>query len=207
MRPVWIECVSFSIPPLRLPPCPGRSAEETVSSTESALQQRMAALYADHHGWLRGWLRRRVGNAFDAADVAHDTFVRILASRDALLGMAEPRAYLTTTARRLLVDRARRQAMAQAYLDELALVAQSLPGYPAPEEILMAVQALEQIDAALQGLAERPREAFLRHYLDEQPQAEIAQGLGVSTRMVQKYLVQALLHCRAHCPAVAEHVR
>ena len=93
----------------------------------------MAALYADHHGWLRGWLRRRVGNAFDAADVAHDTFVRILASRDALLGMAEPRAYLTTTARRLLVDRARRQAMAQAYLDELALVAQSLPGYPAPE--------------------------------------------------------------------------
>jgi RNA polymerase sigma-70 factor (ECF subfamily) len=40
--------------------------------------------------------------------------VRILASRDALLGMAEPRAYLTTTARRLLVDRARRQALAQA---------------------------------------------------------------------------------------------
>lgn len=178
-----------------------------MSTNESALQQRMADLYADHHGWLRGWLRRRLGNAFDAADVAHDTFVRILASRDAMLGMAEPRAYLTTTAQRLLVDRARRNAIAQAYLDELALMAQSLPGHPAPEEILMAVQALEQIGAALEGLAARPREAFLRHYLEEQPQAEIAAGFGVSTRMVQKYLVQALMHCRAHCPAMAEHAR
>jgi len=168
-------------------------------------QPSIEGLYADHHGWLQGWLRRRLDNAADAADLAHDTFLRIIASRDALLGIQEPRAFLTTTARRLLVDRSRRQALARAYLGELALVARSLPGHPSPDEILMAVQALEQIGAALQGVAPRAREAFLRHYLEEQTQAEIAASLGVSKRMVQKYLVQALLHCRARCPAMGEH--
>lgn len=176
-----------------------------MSATNVALQHSIEDLYASHHGWLQGWLRKRTGNSHDAADVAHDTFLRIIASRDALLSIREPRAYLTTTAKRLLVDRSRRQLIEQAYLQEMALIAQSLPGYPSADEILTAVQALEQIFAALQGLASRPREAFLRHYLDEQTHVAIAADLRVSKRMVQKYLVQALLHCRNHCPMLAEH--
>ena len=31
-------------------------------------------LYEGHHGWLRNWLRKRLGNSFDAADLAQDTF-------------------------------------------------------------------------------------------------------------------------------------
>ena len=50
---------------------------------------------------------------------------------------------------------------------------------------------------ALEGLSPRARQAFLLHYLDGEPQAVIATQLGVSTRMVHKYLVQALLHCHA----------
>ena len=38
-----------------------------------------AALYSDHHGWLQRWLKFRLNNAYDAADLAHDTFVRVLA--------------------------------------------------------------------------------------------------------------------------------
>lgn len=174
-----------------------------MPALELAVRQRIEDLYADHHGWLQGWLRRRLGCTHHAADVAHDTFMRIIASHDALLGVEEPRAWLTTTARRLLVDRSRRQAIEQAYLQELLSAAHQLPVAPSPDEILMAVQALEQIGAALEGLAPRPREAFLRHYLDEQTHADVAAGLGVSKRMVQKYLVQALLHCRARCAALA----
>ncbi|MEG1051192.1 MAG: RNA polymerase subunit sigma, partial [Janthinobacterium sp.] len=33
----------------------------------------IAMLYRQHHGWLRGWLQRKVGNAFDAADLAQAT--------------------------------------------------------------------------------------------------------------------------------------
>ena len=173
-----------------------------MRANESSLQQRVATLYTDHHGWLQAWLRRKLGDAHHAADMAHDTFVRIMASRDVLLGIQEPRAYLVTTARRLLVDRSRRQLIEQAYVAELTSLAQTLPGYPSPDEILMAVQALEQISTALDTLPAKVREAFLRHYLQEQSQADIAIAQGVSKRMVQKYLVQALLHCRTHCPAM-----
>ncbi|MCW5298773.1 sigma-70 family RNA polymerase sigma factor [Herbaspirillum lusitanum] len=156
----------------------------------------MHSFYSSHHGWLFGWLRKKLGCAHNAADVAQDTFVRIIASRDALLGVQEPRAYLTATAKRLMVDRARRQMIEQSYLAELALTMEQAEGYPGPEEILLAVEALEQISAALQSVAAKAREAFLLHYLDGRTHAEVAAALGVSTRMVGKYLVQVLVKCR-----------
>ncbi|OZI36936.1 RNA polymerase subunit sigma [Bordetella genomosp. 10] len=167
--------------------------------------QQIETLYADHERWLLGWLRRKLGGAQDAADIAQDTFVRILATRDALVGIEEPRAYLTTIAKRLLVDRSRRAVVERTYLAEMARLAERLPTYPSPESVLMAVQALEQIGAAVEDMTAKVREAFLRHYLDGETHADIAASLGVSTRMVRKYLVQALLSFRARCPALAEH--
>ena len=38
-----------------------------MSSPEFAVQ----ALYSSHHGWLNAWLRARLGNAADAADLAN----------------------------------------------------------------------------------------------------------------------------------------
>lgn len=168
-------------------------------STESGVQQQFHLLYRDHHSWLFSWLRRRLGCSHHAADLAHDTFERLLASRDALLGqrltLQEPRAYLTTTAKRLLIDRARREVLERSYLAELELIAQDLPHYPSPEQLLTAMQALEQICLVLEGVSAKARAAFLLHYLEGQTHAYVATELGVSTKMVQKYLVQVLLHC------------
>ena len=58
-------------------------------------RQQVHTLYRDHHAWLQHWLRRRLGNVGDAADLAHDTFARILDSRLPAV-LHEPRAYLTT---------------------------------------------------------------------------------------------------------------
>lgn len=166
---------------------------EPLSLPESLPE--LDSLYSHHHHWLFAWLRKKLACPHDAADVAHDTFLRIIGSRDALLGMREPRAYLTTTAQRLLIDRTRRERIERAYLAGLAQAAESMDGFPSPEQTLAAVQALAQISAALDGLPPKPREAFLLHFLDGQGQGEIAARLGVSTRMVHKYLVQVLAHC------------
>ncbi|MFV0454641.1 MAG: sigma-70 family RNA polymerase sigma factor [Pseudomonas sp.] len=154
-------------------------------------------MYGDHHGWLFGWLRKRLGCPHNAADVAQDTFMRILASREQL-GLREPKAFIATVARRLLIDRARRSRIEQAYLEALYQASLEIEGFPSPEQVLQAVEALAQIAAALQGLREKPRQAFLLRHLDGLPHAEIAERLGVSVKMVQKYLVQALLHCHRH---------
>ena len=78
-------------------------------------------LYRAHHGWLHGWLRAKLGNAFDAADLAQDTFLRVLRHRHELDALREPRAYLTTIAKRLLMNHHRRRSVEQAYLEALAI--------------------------------------------------------------------------------------
>ncbi|WP_293778725.1 sigma-70 family RNA polymerase sigma factor [uncultured Oxalicibacterium sp.] len=166
-----------------------------MAATDTALQEKMHDLYCEHQGWLFGWLRRKLGCAHQAADLTQDTFVRIIASRDALLAMREPRAYLTTTAKRLLVDQARHQLIETAYLEALQAFALHSDSSPSPERILQTVQALVEIDAVLERLSANARQAFLLHYLDGLTHAAIANQLGVSTRMIQKYLVQALAHC------------
>jgi len=166
-----------------------------MSAVETAMQRQMRALYCEHHGWLFGWLRRKLGCGHHAADVAQDTFVRILSSRDALSGMREPRAYLVTTAKRLLIDQARRDRIEKTYLQELALLAAFDQSAPSAEEIVQTVQALVQIEAALEGLSAKARQAFLLCYLEGHTHAVAAEQLGVSTKMVQKYLIQALAHC------------
>lgn len=166
-----------------------------MSLIPALMHQELHSIYSDHHAWLYGWLRKKLGCGHQAADLAQDTFVRIISSQTSLSGVNEPRAFLTTTAKRLIIDQSRRQVIEQTYLAELSLLADSLPGFPAPEQILMAVQSLEQICRALESISVRAREAFLWHYLEEQTHAVIAGRLGVSSRMVQKYLAQALVAC------------
>ncbi|SEK08715.1 RNA polymerase sigma-70 factor, ECF subfamily [Variovorax sp. OK212] len=161
-------------------------------------QQHVHALYCEHHGWLFGWLRRKLGSADNAADLMQDTFVRIISSRDTLLGVREPRAFLVTTAKRLMVDQARRKRVEDAYLHELTMAAAHLGSPPSPEQLLETLQALAHIEMALDGLSAKARQAFLLHYLDGETHVGIASQLGVSTRMIQKYLVQALVHCHRH---------
>lgn len=162
----------------------------------TALQQQLHGFYRSHHGWLHAWLRRKLGCTHHAADVAHDTFTRILASRTLLGDVREPRAFLTTTASRLLIDRARRDAVERAYLAELAIAAETIAGYPSPEQTLATLQALQRIGAALAGLPRAVQDTFVLHYLDGLTQAEVAVELGVSVRMVRKHLVRCLLNCR-----------
>lgn len=170
-----------------------------MSTAEFAPQphQQLQVWYRHHHGWLHAWLSRRLGCPHHAADVAHNTFLRVLTARDALFGVEQPRAWLTTTAKRLIVDEVRHRQIEEAYLAELMARDTGQDGYPSPEEILVAVQALAQLSAVLDAVSPRAQAAFVRHYLDGETHASVAAELGVSTRMVQKYLAQVLLQCRA----------
>lgn len=167
-----------------------------MSASNLPLNQAVHALYAEHHGWLFGWLRKKLGCPQNAADLSHDTFLRILASRDALGAMREPRAFLTTTARHLIIDRARRRQLEDAYLRELAMTIEMMEQcQQSPEQILVTLEALEQIAFVLDGLALNARQAFLLYFLEGLRQSEIASRLGISERMVRKHLMNALMHC------------
>lgn len=158
-----------------------------VAETQST--HSIDALYSRHHPWLFGWLRRKLCCPDEAADIAHDTFVRILTSQEAVSAMREPRAYLSTTATRLLIDRVRHRQYEQSYMAERGDDDERVPS---PESTVAAWQALAAIDAALASLPAKAREAFLLHHHEGWTHASIAARLGVSTRMVRKYLSQAM---------------
>ena len=159
----------------------------------------LTSLYSDHHRWLKAWLLRRLGNEFDAADLAHDTFLRLL-RRDAQAPckapepvIREPRAYLTTIANGLVVSHIRRQSLERAYLEALAALPE--PQAISPEQQLGILQTLHEVDAMLAVLPPRVRSAFLMAQLDGMKQQEIAAALKVSVPTVKKYMQQAWLAC------------
>ena len=161
-------------------------------SSEAELRQQVAGLYVDHYGWLTGWIRRKLGDAGVAADLAQDAFVSIIDAGTAS-SIREPRPFLATVARRLLSHYHRRQALESSYLELLAELPEAHA--PAPEFRLMALQTLSQIDRALEGLPVKVREAFLLAHLLDLKYAEIAQRLNVSASSVKQYLLRANRQC------------
>lgn len=152
----------------------------------------LRTLYSDHHGWLNGWLRSKLGNAADAADLAHDTFLRLL-NRSERMELTAPRAFLRTVARGLVIDHWRREELERAYLEALA----RLPGHetPSPEARELVFELLESIAKMLDGLKPNVRRAFLLAQCEGMPYRQIAEQMGISLRSVERYVADALYHC------------
>lgn len=163
-----------------------------MSANDLSLRSAVTDLYCDHHGWLNGWLRKRLGNAFDAADLTQDTFVRVLKARTAL-DIREPRPYLSRIAKGLLIDLFRRRSLEQAYLEALAIMPESVQ--PSLEEQAIYLQALVEIDRLLQGLGAKVRQTFLLSQFDGLTYPQIAERLNISVRTVNNHMAKAMEHC------------
>ncbi|ABX35912.1 RNA polymerase, sigma-24 subunit, ECF subfamily [Delftia acidovorans SPH-1] len=163
-----------------------------MSSPSPSLSAHVESLYLAHHGWLQGWLRKKVGNAFDAADLAQSTFLKVLGAKG-LDQLQEPRAYLTTIARNLLINQVRRRAIEQAYLDALAAMPE--PVAPPPEVRLMVLETLVEIDRRLGRLPALAKQAFLLAQLEGLGYGEIAAELGISVSTVKRHLAKAAMRC------------
>ncbi len=161
-------------------------------------------LYNDHHSWLKGWLYRRLGNAADAADLAHDAFMRLIIkptpSRFDTQG--EARAYLRITAQNLCINLWHRQEIERAWLETLSTYPEK--AYPSAERQAIVLEALGEISAMLNALPAKAAQAFSMAVICQMTDDEVAVNLGVSSRMVRKYVAQAMLGClRLHARQTA----
>jgi RNA polymerase sigma-70 factor (ECF subfamily) len=138
-------------------------------------------------------MRRRLGCVDTAADLAHDTFVRLLLRQTDPEALRQPRAYLRSIAAGLVANHWRRRDIEDAYLS--ALSQQTPLVVPSPETHHVVIETLVRIDAMLRGLPAKVRQAFLLSRLDGVRYADIAITLDVSERMVKKYMARAMLHC------------
>ena len=152
---------------------------------------------------LLNFLSRAVNDRHAAADLAQESYVRVLALQQSGQHVAEPRALLYRTARNLVIDRHRRGAVRGQALDtDLGDEAGadfdtlSAPAASEPETAAMSAQAVEAMLAVIGELPLRCREAFILHKFDGLPQAEVARRMGISVTMVERHIKLAMQACR-----------
>lgn len=118
--------------------------------------------------------------------------MRVIKARRAL-DIREPRQYLSTVAKGLVIDLFRRRALEQSYLEALA----SLPAcdHPSEEDQAIVLETLMEIDRMLDSLGDKVRQTFILSQFEGLTYPQIAERLGVSVRTVNNHMAKAIEQC------------
>ena len=158
---------------------------------------------------LERYLTRKLDNPADAAEVAQEAFIRIYRLEHPEQ-LDNARAFLFQVASNLAVDQLRRRTLHYRFLraESPDHAEGETPDGSAdtasPEQILGSREKLDRIYRAVDELPEKCRQAFLLHRTSGLSYSDIARELGVSVSSVEKYILQALKHCRAALAAYYE---
>ena len=149
---------------------------------------------------LLNFLHRQVGDRDAAADLAQESYARVLAAQRTGPPVLDGRALLYRTARNLVIDQHRRSDVRRHdSLDEVdAADEPPAPQHLQPEEALVRQQTVHGYVQVIENLPPRCREAFVLHVIDGLPQGEIAARMGISVSMVEKHVVRGTLACKRH---------
>jgi len=157
------------------------------------------ALYDRHRGPLYRFLLRQVSDRAAAEELFQDVWMRVIDARGRYEARAQFSSWMYAIAHNRLMDFYRASGKAkllgrdgsEAALDEL-------PADDPPAEVLLdRKRAAERLLAALAGLPEAQREAFLLQQEGELTVDEIAKATGVSRETAKSRLRYALAKLRA----------
>jgi RNA polymerase sigma factor (sigma-70 family) len=180
---------------LSMPPPSLNRATEPIADTEEPRAAVIERLFREHNEALIRFLRGRVGSHNEALEVAQEAYVRLL-SLDQPGAVSYLRAFLFKTAANIAIDRRRRiQNFDKGAGRELFT---ELTENRTPERQLSGEQTLRHLGALIERMPPKCREAFVLNQIQGLDAATIAHRLGITDSMVRKYVVRALLHCRAH---------
>lgn len=154
---------------------------------------RMRSIFESSYQRFRERLRRRLGSDALAVEVLHETWLRLERIGD-VDAIQKPESYLFRMALNEAADRrvADNRKLSPA---EVEVVRHMMDHTLDPERIAGARRELAELAAALNELTPRRRAIFLLARVSEMKHADIAARFGISPRMVEKELVQALQHC------------
>ena len=133
---------------------------------------------------------RKVRDPDLAADLAQESYVRVLTMEQSGQAILDPRALLRKVAVHLKIDMDRR-ADIRRHDDIDTLAEPDMPVQPAhlqPEEVYSSSQAAEAYLKAIEQLPDRCREAFCLYAFDDLSNKEIARHMGISLSMVNQYI-------------------
>ncbi len=153
-------------------------------------------LYLEIRPKLERVIARRTGSLTLAADLAQEMFFKIDTIKTALPSRADAERYFLRVAVNASLDHLKVESRRRAILQEAGETA--IPAtVPSVERGALARDELRRVEQALAELPEKCRAVFVLSRFNGLSHAQIAAELGVSQSLVEKYVVRALLHCRA----------
>lgn len=155
-------------------------------------------LFEDHNRKLIRFLLARLQNEQDALEVAQEAYVQLLQlEKPGNVSLLE--AYLFKIARNIAIDRVRRRRVRAEHAQDAATHSLFESGV---EEEYLAGEDLKVFWTAVRELPDKCRKAFVATKFQDLPAEDIAPQLGISPRMVRKYVVHALVYCRLRLDGV-----
>ncbi len=182
--------IAVSMPP----PHADQVADPTPEDEESRASV-VERLFREHNEALIRFLRGRVGSHNEALEVAQEAYVRLL-SLDQPGAVSYLRAFLFKTAANIAIDRRRRHQNFDKVSERQLFT--ELAETRTPERQLSGEQTLHRLGVLIESMPPKCRQAFVLNQIHGLDAATIASQLGITDSMVRKYVVRALLHCRAH---------
>ena len=156
-----------------------------------------------HWSALVGFAYDLLGSADGAEDIAQEALIGLWNQRHGFQGRSSLRAYLMQSVRRLaLNDRRNRQLRDRFDVIERVRAIHAPPITPIAQ--LEARSLSAAIEAALRGLPERRREAFVLVRFHGLSYREAAEVMGVSTQTVANHVCTALKELRVMLAPYAE---
>lgn len=132
-----------------------------------------AALVHAHQGMVWRYLRLCGADPHEADDLLQDTFVTFLAGSRPAAELASPAGFLRGIARHLLLAARRRARRAPPTADWLAAV----DHLAAADPFAFADERLPALQACLERLSKRARQALEWHHVEGMPRREVAARL------------------------------
>lgn len=171
------------------------SAEWSEVAT-SACDIDVDAFVREHQAELLNFFRGRVTHTQDAADLAQESWSRLMRYRHGQ-SAGSLRKLLFAIARNVLNNHWRWRALRQIEepTDFARLeVASAAPGV---ERQWQAQRYLDTLEATVAALPPKCRTVFVLSRVEGLSNAQVAQRCGISVKMVEKHLAKAILRCRA----------
>lgn len=140
---------------------------------------------------IRGVLLRRGNSAADADDLIQDAFLRLEIYR-AAKPVEHPDRFLVRTALNLSIDAARRRQRSPI-VDVDPETLEVVDKTPRADEVLVARERLERLEAGFAALDGKTRSMLLAQKLGGLTMAELARRHGVSVSAVEKRIARGIV--------------
>jgi RNA polymerase sigma-70 factor (ECF subfamily) len=165
-------------------------------------------MFERYYREILSFLSGKVADRAMAADLAQESYARAYAAQGTGDDVNNPRAMLYRIARNLVIDHHRhaevRGAVEMPACDEQAALARA-PRSLEPEVAAVSRQGVMALAQAIDHLPPRCREAFMLNRFDGLSYAEVAGRMGISVKMVEQHISNALDACaRCHQDAAPE---